>query len=142
MSIKLQYNGLASFSFTVNGTHFAGEFYIYDCLFDSWKISYSSFCFEDIIYFIPIFTWLLQYKGAIFIKSSLLCESFHNPWTQDVNWTSYVRSIYILCPGGNVHTNLNFYFQSVRLSWFIDSWRISFSRFMNVTLLLLNFQIV
>ena len=58
---------------------FAGEFYIYGCLFDSWKISYSSFCFADIIYFIPIFTWLLQYKGAIFIKSSLLCESFHNP---------------------------------------------------------------
>ena len=45
------------------------------------------------------------------------------PWTQDVNWTyirrsadvqdvfwkSYVRSIYILCPGGNLQKNPAFY---------------------------------
>ena len=40
---------------------------------------------------IPSFWDMLVYKEQTFKETT--------PWTQNVNWTSYVRSIYVLCPG-------------------------------------------
>ena len=38
------------------------------------------------------------------------------PWTQDVNWTSYLRSIYILCPGGGQNLTFDFVRKTVVMS--------------------------
>ena len=58
------------------------------------KFLRKSFFTEDILF---CFFWLLL---AILYKLPTSAYKVMTPWTQDVNWTSYVRSIYVLCPVG------------------------------------------
>ena len=60
------------------------------------KFLRKSFFTEDILFY---FFWLLL---AILYKLPTSAYKVMTPWTQDVNWTSYVRSIYVLCPGGGI----------------------------------------
>ena len=90
-----------------------------------WQVFFSEFCenFKN-IFFIEHLWWLLLLAPCIlshspfqlispqptliyFTDSVTLFQT--TPWTQDVNWTSYVRSIYVLCPGDPVFKRWGFY---------------------------------
>ena len=55
------------------------------------------------------------------IVRKLLYRYHYHPQDKDVNWTSYVRSIYVLCPGGS-----RWYIVFVVNWWFVSFFTFSF----------------
>ena len=41
----------------------------------------------------------MKIKGVFRTQPNFKSRTLGPPWTQDIHWTSYVRSIYILRPG-------------------------------------------